>query len=290
MLSGTAMEASQLLSEPIQVSVFAAEPNKKLLGPRFKGEQKAVVAAMEGLTNEEAEALQTELAANGKGDVKGFEITPELVTFKQTTKTVSEVKYTPHVIEPSFGIGRILHAVLEHAFSQRNGDEARCVMSFKPCVAPIKVGLFRLVNNSPALDVIVADIHDDFQDAGVVDKVDSSSGTIGRRYARADELGIPFGVTVDFDSLTSKSVTVRERDSMTQIRVPIARLVSLVSSLSAETVSWSTAMSRYPVVNDGGDAEEGEKKELRAQKALVVESTFRGAFSRPAVALATTSN
>ena len=79
--------------------------------------------------------------STGKAMVAGFEITSDLVSFKTEKKTIVETKYTPSVIEPSYGIGRILYSVLEHSFSQRCGDENRCVMAFKPCVAPIKVSM-----------------------------------------------------------------------------------------------------------------------------------------------------
>merc|ERR1712000_242892 len=123
-------------------------------------------------------ALQKDLENLSIATVNGFQI----------EKNMDEVKFTPSVIEPSFGIGRVLYSVLEHSFMQRVGDEQRCVMMFPPCVAPIKVGIFRLLNN-PQFDPIVERIRENLQNAGVVCKVDSSSGTVGRRYARADELG-----------------------------------------------------------------------------------------------------
>ena len=82
------------------------------------------------------------------------------MTFKSESKLVVERKFTPSVIEPAFGIGRILYAILEHSYSTRNGDEARSCMSFKPNVAPIKVGLFRLVSN-PTFDIIIAKLNEE---------------------------------------------------------------------------------------------------------------------------------
>ena len=112
------------------------------------------------------------------------------------------------MIEPSYGIGRILYAVLEHAFSQRDGSEQRCVMAFKPSVAPVKVGIYRLINHPP-FESVVSKIKDLLHMQDITCKVDSSSGTVGRRYSRADELGIPFGITVDFRTLLDDTVTVR---------------------------------------------------------------------------------
>jgi glycyl-tRNA synthetase len=297
--TGVSMHASERLAEPVQVERVVVEANKKLLGPRFKTDQKKVVEALEALSEEEVLALKQSIESTGAGKVKDqYEITSDLVKFSVEKKTVCEQKYTPSVIEPSYGIGRILYAVLEHAFSQRAADEQRCVMAFKPCVAPIKVGIYRLINHQP-FDVYVQQIKDlfSFGSEAIATRVDSSSGSLGRRYARSDELGIPFGVTVDFQTLLDQTVTLRDRDTMAQVRLPIAHLVSVVSRLIQETLSWETVMKKYVVVNAGGeDAEEGEESKGDEAKAAaakakasavstptVIEYTARGSFSRPNV-------
>lgn len=288
--TGVSMQAAEILPEQITVERFVAEPVKKLLGPRFKTDQKKVMDALDALENEEAEQLQKELATNGTSVIDGFEITPELVTFKREKKTISELKYTPSVIEPSYGIGRILYAVLEHAFSQRNGAEERCVMAFKPSVAPIKVGIYRLLN-SPSFNPIISDIREMLQAVDLSNRVDSSAGTIGRRYARSDELGIPFAVTVDFDTFIDNSVTVRDRDSMTQVRVAISSLVALMQQLVAEKMSWSSVLSRFPLVSTAsGDDDDTTTDDKAAAATLkpparttVVQKCTRASFSRPAV-------
>lgn len=255
--TGVPMVASVRLDKPLQMERLLAEPNKKLIGPRFKGDQKVVTAAIESLSEEEVQSLKASLEQDGQAVVGGqFTVTSDLVSFSVEKKIVSEEKYTPSVIEPSYGIGRILYAVLEHAFSQRDNDEQRCVMAFRPCVAPIKVGIFRLLNHTP-FDAIVNTIRDSLQFHNLSTRVDSSSGSVGRRYCRADELGIPFGITVDFQSLLDNSVTLRDRDSMAQVRVSLMALTPLVLQLVAETVSWSSVMARYRVVSTGLEDEEG---------------------------------
>ena len=151
--TNTPMVASARLPEPILVDKIIAEPNKKLIGPKFKGDQKTVITILEELEGNELNTFKDTIEANGIATIRGYEITTDLVSFKSEKKTIVEIKYTPSVIEPSYGIGRILYAILEHSFSQRDGDEQRCVMAFKPCVAPIKVGIFRLINN-PSFDPI----------------------------------------------------------------------------------------------------------------------------------------
>ena len=279
--TGTSMMASMLLPTPRHVEQLIVEPQKKKLGPKFGKDAKIICAALEALDESGIVALRSNLEANGKATVEGFELAADMVAISVEKKTVSEVKYTPSVIEPSFGIGRILYAVLEHAFSVRNGDESRCVMAFKPCVAPIKLGIFRLTS-SPLLDILVASIASKIDAAGLVNKVDSTSSTVGRRYARADELGIPFGVTVDFTSLLDSCVTLRDRDSMAQVRLPISELVEVTTELCMETLTWAQVLTRFPVVKEAGDDEEDDKAKTTVDvKPLIVESTLRGQFSRP---------
>lgn len=124
-------------------------------------------------------------------------------------------------------------------------------MSFRPCVAPIKVGIYRLINN-PSFDPIIQSIHERYvisslclydlhfdhlvcwifslQSFNIAHKVDSSSGTVGKRYARSDELGIPFGVTIDFQTLLDDTVTLRERDSMVSHIVSIDNLILSINN------------------------------------------------------------
>lgn len=291
--TGVALVASERLAQPIQVERVVAEANKKLLGPAFKTQQKAVLAAIEALDESQVLALRDALAASGRAVVgDGFELTAEMVAFKSEKKTVVEQKYTPSVIEPSFGIGRILYSLLEHAFSQRSADEQRCVMAFRPRVAPIKVGLFRLVNHAP-FDVVVEELRQSLALADVAVRVDSSSGSVGRRYARADELGIPFGVTVDFQTLVDQSVTLRERDSMAQVRLPLSALLPTLTALVTERVTWETVSKRFMVVKvseadddeDSAAASAGASADASAaagNAATTLEVTPRAAFSRPA--------
>lgn len=78
-------------------------------------------------------------------------------------------------------------------------------------------------------------------------KVDDSSGSIGRRYARTDEIAIPYGITIDFDTLTEpSSVTLRERDTMGQVRIPLDEIADVVRSLAYSKIEWSDVESKYP--------------------------------------------
>jgi glycyl-tRNA synthetase len=149
-------------------------------------------------------------------------------------------RFVPHVVEPSAGVDRTVLALVCEAYSEDEAPdekgkmETRLVLRFHPRMAPIKCGIFPLLKNN---DQLVA------KAKGIVDLLRShmsvfydESGAIGRRYRRQDEIGTPFGVTIDFETLGEKdkklrdTVTLRERDSMKQERVRISNLIQLLSS------------------------------------------------------------
>ena len=155
-------------------------------------------------------------------------------------------EYIPNVIEPSFGIGRILYSLLEHSYYVRDGDEQRAVFSFPPSVAPIKV-LVTPISNQSEFNPIISRIVSALRKAGISSKVDDSNTSIGRRYARNDELGTPFAVTLDFQTLKDFSLTLRERDSTSQIRVSsLESLVSSLLDLISQDKTWKEIADAYP--------------------------------------------
>lgn len=137
-------------------------------------------------------------------------------------------KYLPHVIEPTFGIDRMLLVALLEAYHEEDAPtadegetEKRVVMKFPKALAPIQVAILPLSKKeelSSVAKALAADLRKDFS----VDYDETQS--IGKRYRRQDEVGTPFCVTVDFDSLTDKAVTVRDRDSMKQERIATSEL------------------------------------------------------------------
>ncbi len=153
---------------------------------------------------------------------------------KEDADGLAKGQYIPHVIEPSAGVDRLILALLANAFTEttstdeKGKSEVRTVMKFHPRVAPVKVGVFPLLKNKPEL---VAKAKEVFQLLrGHVLAFYDETGAIGRRYARQDEAGTPFGVTIDFDTLGEKpellnTVTVRHRDDGAQERIPISELL-----------------------------------------------------------------
>ena len=132
-------------------------------------------------------------------------------------------KFVPHVVEVAYGIDRPVYCTLESCFVEETGEKERTYFKFPNDIAPYKVAVFPLVNKD-GVDTKAREVFNVIRDAGMFVQWDSS-GSIGRRYARADEIGIPYCVTIDYDTLKDEAVTIRDRDSMKQERVKISELV-----------------------------------------------------------------
>lgn len=118
-------------------------------------------------------------------------------------------------------------------------------MSLPPSVAPTKVLLVPL-SRSPNFTSHVKRLSARLRLLGISNNVDDSSASIGKRYARNDELGTPFGITVDFDSLQDETVTLRERDSMKQVRASAEEVLGAVVNLVVGTEVWASVFRRLP--------------------------------------------
>ncbi|HEV3377024.1 MAG TPA: glycine--tRNA ligase [Thermoleophilaceae bacterium] len=136
--------------------------------------------------------------------------------------TATGERYVPHVVEPAAGVGRTVLALLCDAYDEDEiGGERRTVLRLHPSVAPVKVAVLPLVNKA-GMPELAREIHEDLR--GRIPAEYDAGGSIGRRYRRQDEIGTPFGVTVDGQSTEDATVTLRDRDTLEQERVPIAEL------------------------------------------------------------------
>ncbi len=143
------------------------------------------------------------------------------------TDPKTKKKYIPHVVEPTFGLDRSVLAALCSAYHEEKvGDEERIVMKLPKNLAPIKVAVFPLLKNRPDLvaksravfDLLKEKFYCEFDD----------SGNIGKRYRRQDEIGTPFCVTIDFETLEDETVTVRDRDTMKQQRMEAEKVSGFI--------------------------------------------------------------
>jgi glycyl-tRNA synthetase len=144
-------------------------------------------------------------------------------------------KFVPHVLEPTFGLGRHILAVIANAYKEDElGGEARTYLAFPPHLAPVKAAIFPLLKNKPELVEKAREIYSALKKQ-VPQIVWDDNGNIGKRYRRQDEIGTPWCITIDFDTLGEKpelkdTVTVRDRDTGEQQRMPISELSTFITS------------------------------------------------------------
>ncbi len=169
---------------------------------------------LEGIANRTDLDLRRHAECSGK----------DLTFFDEETRE----RYLPYVIEPAVGVDRILLILLCDAYDEDVQDnESRVVLRLHPRLAPITVGIFPLLRKDGQPEKALA-IRDLLQQRFTV--FYDQAGSIGRRYRRQDEVGTPFGVTVDHQTMQDNTVTLRERDSTQQVRLPIDRLIPELSS------------------------------------------------------------
>ncbi|KAL8101738.1 hypothetical protein AgCh_033580 [Apium graveolens] len=235
--------ARERLAKPIEVEKLVVTPVKEEFGPAFKEKQELVLEALEAMGEKEAMELQAALELKGEVDFRVCTVDQgenvdnlqdEHVTIKVNMLTISKNKikehrrvFTPSVIEPSFGIGRIIYCLYEHSFytrpSEDGGKQLMNVFHFPPLVAPVKCSVFTLVEKQQFEEVAKC-IAESLTAAAITHILDMTGRSIGKNYARIDEQGVPLAITVD----STASVTIRERDSKAQIRVSIEEASYLV--------------------------------------------------------------
>ncbi|KAI3891780.1 hypothetical protein MKX03_020918 [Papaver bracteatum] len=246
--SGIPLVAHEKLLAPKEVEKLVITPVKKELGLAFKGHHKNILQALEAM--DEKEAMEVKAALESKGEVefqvctlgKAVTIKSNMVSISKEIKKEHQRVFTPSVIEPSFGIGRIIYCLFEHSFYTRPskaGDEQLNVFRFRPVVAPFKCAVFPLFQE-PIYKALTAQISKSLTSAGISNITDTTSTSIGKRYARTDELGVPFAITVD----TLATVTIRERDSRAQIRVDIPEVAIVCLKLLKDGPSNPFAITR----------------------------------------------
>ncbi|WP_148413830.1 glycine--tRNA ligase [Haloferax sp. KTX1] len=240
----------QQYDEPKTVERAVVDPDMATLGPEFGAQAADVAEALETLVERDPDAFDADEVTL---DVDGEEITvdADVANFSVETQTEAGEHITPHVVEPSFGIDRTVYTLLAHAYETDEVDgEARSYLSLSPSVAPTNVGVFPLVSNVDELVDLADDVAEELRAAGFAVVYDDS-GSIGRRYRRQDEVGTPFCITIDRDGLEGDggdTVTIRERDSGKQVRLPVDDLVGTLVGLRAGTASFDDVLDANEVV------------------------------------------
>jgi glycyl-tRNA synthetase len=218
--SGADLRVYKEYETPVEEEQLVVKPVMAKLGPVFKGEAAKVA---ELLSKAPAEEVATSLEKNGYYMVENYRILPEHVDVNRQKTVVRGKRFIPHVVEPSFGCDRLFYVALEYAYRVKDD---RVLMSFPRSIAPTQVGVYPLVSKDGLVEK-AQEVHKLLVNEGFAAEFDET-GSIGRRYARADEAGVPLGVTIDYDTLSDSTVTIRDRDSWQQVRSPIKDLPELL--------------------------------------------------------------
>jgi glycyl-tRNA synthetase len=219
--SSVDMYAVRPFDEPREVMVKKIVPKMNILGPRFSGKAGKIKEQLEQMDATTIKKITVTI------DGESINIPKDCYDIVEIKEKQSGEKFVPHVIEPSYGIDRILYFLLEHNYveGKKKGEEYT-ILKLNPWMAPIKVGVFPLIGDETLIR-IAKEIDITLRNQGIATFYDES-GTIGRRYARMDEVGTPFCVTVDHDSLNDDKVTVRDRDTTKQERIKIQDIASSI--------------------------------------------------------------
>ena len=226
--SGEPMNARRTYDTPVEADVTEIIPDFSKLGPLFRGDAKKVGEALRDMDTSSVEGdISVEI------DGKEYHVPESAYTVRKTRKKMSGEDFIPHVIEPSHGLDRILYAVMEHSYrEEKDGEDIYRVLRLKPSIAPVKVAVFPLMPKDGMAEK-AAEITVKLKNSGIKAVYDES-GSIGRRYARMDEIGTPYCITVDYQSMEDDTVTLRFRDSKEQERVPAEGLEHRIMQLIKE--------------------------------------------------------
>jgi len=238
-------------AEPKLANVWTVKPNRQAIGKTLGKIQKDVISYLEALESEDVKALRDTVECNKQATLtineQQITLTSEMISFVEVQKKVNGESFTPHVIEPSFGIGRIIYCLLEQAFDCRKEDEKRQFLHLSPVIAPFKCSILPVINKD-SFSSFIQRIQSLLSSSNISSKADDSGAALGRKYARMDEIGIPFAVTIDGETEKENTVTLRERDSCRQVRLPINALPAVLNDLVALRRTWASVEAEFPVV------------------------------------------
>ena len=218
--SGVDLRVFKEYEQPVEREQTIVKPLMAKLGPVFKEDAAKVAEMLSTVDPEEVEVL---IKKNGYYMLGKHKVLPEHIEIIHKKTKKRGKRFIPHVIEPSFGSDRLVHVALEYAYHLKDG---RAVLSFPRHLAPIQIGVYPLVGKD-GLPEKASQVYKTLLHEGFMAEYDKA-GSIGRRYARADEIGIPLGITVDYETLKDNTVTVRDRDSWKQVRSRVKELPQLL--------------------------------------------------------------
>ncbi|HHI30767.1 MAG TPA: glycine--tRNA ligase, partial [Candidatus Methanoperedenaceae archaeon] len=225
-VSGMELGVFKEYEKPKRQKVIKIKPKMNYIGPKFKKRAKQVVKTLEKLSLGEISGETITIEVDGEE----IRLGSEAFTIETLIEEISGEKIIPHVVEPSFGLDRIIYTILEHSYREETvEDEVRKVMELPEKIAPIKAAVLPLLTKDELITP-AKKIETKLKENGIQTTYDDS-GTIGRRYRRNDEIGTPYAITIDYTTLEDETVTIRDRTTMKQIRRPIKEIEYLITRL-----------------------------------------------------------
>jgi glycyl-tRNA synthetase len=271
--SGQSMKIKRYFDQPREVTERVVTADPKYWGKTYRADAKTVLAACESKLSSNPDLylaimkgmgpyvimLDEPIVSKWKKDADGnlviyreIKVDMKYLSLKEVTQTIEYEEFVPSVVEPSFGLDRIIYSVLRSAFKIRDTEKTnvtepdRTYMAFEQEVNPIRYGVISLINSEEHMIYVrdICDILDQSSSASKMYRVDTTSVSIGKKYARMDEVGIHTVFTVDDQTLEDKTFTVRNRDTMEQSRIHISQLASHVMEYDS-TRSASNSNTTY---------------------------------------------
>ena len=235
--SSTELKAWREFDNPVNIDEKRWVPIQASIGPSFRQDSGDVIQSLHEL-NDMPDSLPFELILSSG---KTVTIDHGMVELRRIQKTIKGEWFTPHVIEPAFGIDRIVWHILDHSFDRTEKEgEIYDILRLKEQVAPYDAVVLPLFNKDGMPEMANQIYNQMCLTKGIIPTIDAFGKSIGRRYARADEIGIPWAITIDHQSTIDNTVTVRKRDNQQQIRMDIQDLISrLAIGNLADSNKWN---------------------------------------------------
>jgi len=219
--SGVELTVERRLQKPKIITEIQVFPNPKAIKEKYPDKIADIMSYLSKTTSWKKDIIE-----KGEVNVEGVKLTRELFSIRQVKREVSVERFIPHVVEPSFGVDRIAYAVLEYSYNEKDD---RIILSLPYDVVIYHCAVFPLVSKNEFISkaLFVKSLLTNLGYKVIYDDRDS----IGRRYARVDEIGVPVAITIDGETLENDTVTVRDRDTWAQYRISIEMLSVFLDKL-----------------------------------------------------------
>ncbi len=218
--SGVDMRAFKEYERPVTEETMTIKPLMSKIGPVFKGDASKIENLLSTVDPTE---IESSFKNHGCYMMGSFRIMPEHVEIIHKRVKEKGRRFVPHVVEPSFGSDRLFYATIEYSYKTKEG---RVLLSLPRDLTPIQLGVYPLMSKD-GMPEKARQIYKMLTNEGFTVEYDEA-GSIGRRYARADEVGTPLGVTIDYQTLRDGTVTIRDRDTWRQVRTEVGKLPELI--------------------------------------------------------------